>query len=265
MADIFIAPRHVEDGVVGRVASCGARSPERVPWESTGRGNMSPCAAFHGAVFALLLSAVGCGGKVGTDAGDGEAANPDAASSVATPAEVAASCQATCTRMMQAGCAVSSTCPMDCSTFATMAPACAPLADAFIQCTEAMEPDCTNGGNAAFTSCDPEELAVENCFVEAGVVGSSVTTSGGASPVPADVCPAIPRPPAQGLGSCSESSGGSGGAGAEPAICASYCTDSAGNVWGATCEGSTCTCTYNGGMACTCAMSDAGGCNSCCP
>jgi hypothetical protein len=46
----------------------------------------------------------------------------------------------------------------------------------------------------------------------------------------------------------------------------STCQDDAGNVWQATCVGSTCSCSLNGSYACTCTMTTPiGQCNSCCP
>ena len=136
-----------------------------------------------------------------------------------------------------------------------MAAVCAPLADGFIRCMDSVQPDGSDGGNEAFAACAPEQLALASCYVAAGV-------SGQPAPVPADVCPGIPRPPAV-LASCSagESVGGTSGEN-----CTSSCQDNAGNVWAAKCLGSTCTCTYNGGRACTCTMTDPDvGCNSCCP
>jgi hypothetical protein len=81
--------------------------------------------------------------------------------------------------------------------------------------------------------------------------------------VPADVCPDIPRLSAAGPSACS---GGGGGTPGGPVTSMTSCQDGAGNTWSASCTGSTCTCTYNGGAPCTCTVTTAPGmCGSCCP
>jgi hypothetical protein len=57
------------------------------------------------------------------------------------------------------------------------------------------------------------------------------------------------------------SAGGSAAAGGGgPQSCTASCQDSTGDRWAADCSGSTCTCTYNGKLPCTCTMTERSAC-----
>jgi hypothetical protein len=226
-----------------------------------------------GAAFVAFGLAFGCGGNGQTSGGDGGAdahasrgveAGPLAAcGDSCTAAQIAASCVATCDKIAHAGCSFGSgaNCPMSCSDVPSMTPACMASADAFLRCIEAQEPTCDEAGTAQFVACDSAQQALTDCLDDAGPVSTSSGGSGGT--VPSNVCPNIPRPSAGGVSGRS----GSGGAGPNaPVTCTTSCQDGAGNVWQADCTGTTCTCTYNGGMACNCPMTaSSGACTSCCP
>jgi hypothetical protein len=228
-----------------------------------------------GAWWAVFCLAMGCGGRA--DSGSGAPAGPLAAcGDSCSQSEVSASCSSICAKLAQAGCSAGSgDCATSCSSAVSMTPACSSLALAFLRCLETAQPTCPTSRQAQFVACDSAQQSLEDCLNRAGptvVTSPSGPSAGGplgaGSPVPADVCPDIPRP--VGGGSCSgggsaSASGSSSGSGAT-ATCESSCQDSAGNTWQASCAGSTCTCTFNGGQACTCMMTGAPGtCSSCCP
>ena len=219
-----------------------------------------------GTTLIALWSAVGCGGSE-LASQDGDAGPLARCGGNCSPAQVAASCSATCDKVARTGCSVAADCPMSCAALPSMTPSCAAVADEFIRCVESLQPTCSDSGTAQFLGCDTQQQALRACVADSGSSGMTATTGNGppggpCGDVPASVCPDIPRPVA-GAGACS--GGGSGGPNGTTTSQTS-CQDSAGNVWQAECAGSTCTCAYNGGQACTCTMTgSAGSCSSCCP
>jgi hypothetical protein len=210
-----------------------------------------------GAWSVALCLAVGCGGRA--DSGPNTGAPPLATcGDSCTPAQVSASCSATCDKIARAGCSAGSgDCVTGCSGSVSMTPACSSQALAFLRCIETKEPTCSGSGMVqGFVGCDSQQQAVEGC-----TRGSPNPATGPLGAVPASVCPGIPRP--VGAGECSSSASVAPGSNG-PTACTTSCQDSTGNNWQADCSGSTCTCTYNGGQSCTCAMTGAG-CTSCCP
>jgi hypothetical protein len=209
------------------------------------------------AILLLTCSAFGCqGGLVG------ESGPLERCGNHCTAADVSASCQATCNKISQAACAGAQTsdCVQGCTDMAATGAACAPLAYSYLRCVEPMQPSCSDAGILQFAACNAEWQSLEACGVDAGTVR---TGPGGGAGVPPDVCPDIPRPPVGAPLTCG--GGGGGGAVAGGATCMSSCQDSAGNVWAADCAGAACTCSYNGGQACTCTILQDSGCRSCCP
>jgi hypothetical protein len=211
-----------------------------------------------GAWWVALCLAAGCGGRA--DSGSGSGTGPLAScGDSCSPAQVTASCSGTCDKIARAQCSSGSgDCVTGCADTVSMTPACSSLALAFLRCLETQEPTCSDSGTAQyFGGCDSQQQALETCFV-----GSSNPAKGPAGTVPASVCPDIPRPSA-GESSCSAGASvmpGSNG----PATCNVSCQDGKRNTWAADCSGSSCTCTYNGGLPCTCVMTGSG-CSSCCP
>jgi hypothetical protein len=219
---------------------------------------MTKFGVVQGAMGAVLWLAVGCGGE--TQLGEGGDAGPLAAcGDNCSPAQIAASCTATCDKIARTNCSISADCPMSCAALPSMAPSCVALADAYLRCLESVQATCSDAGTVQFVGCDSQQKAVDDC-----VGPTSNPGAGTGSHVPASVCPDIPRPVA-GVNGCSGGGGGvSGGGGTVE--CSASCQDNAGNVWQAECSGSTCSCTYNGGPACTCTTTAAAGtCASCCP
>jgi hypothetical protein len=229
---------------------------------------------FYKATVVALGSAVGCGGTALTSQGD--AGSLAACGGNCSPAQVSAACSAVCGRIAQTGCPISTGC--GCSALPSMTPSCLAVAAGFFRCVEASPPACSDSGSVQFLGCDPQEQALIDCLPDSGATGatssSQPATSGNGPPsgpfggscgnVPANVCPNIPRP--VGGAGASSCSGGGGGGPTGTTTSQTSCQDSAGNVWQAECAGSTCTCAYNGGQACTCTITgDAGSCSSCCP
>jgi hypothetical protein len=219
-------------------------------------------------VLSALGGVVGCGGSaVIVGDGGGVASCADNCSA----AQVADSCASLCDKVTRASCpgtTVDPTCAMQCTNIPSMTPACEGVLIAFLRCTGPAQPTCTGSGSV-FPGCVAQEQALNDCFVDAGgprgVVAppseggpGSLPGSSGSACAPANVCPTIPRP--TGAGTCS----GGGGGGPNGPVTQTTCQDSAGNVWQASCVGSTCTCSYNGGSACMCTTSGPA-CASCCP
>lgn len=219
-----------------------------------------------------LAGVVGCGGSavlVHEDDGGGVASCANDCSA----AQVADSCASLCDKVNQANCPGTTTDPMcttHCTNVTSMAPACQGTLVALLRCTGPVQPTCTGAGTV-FPGCEAQEQDVNDCVADGGgpgpgnVVtppseGGPVSSGGGPSSTctPATVCPAIPRP--TGTATCS----GGGGGGPNGPVSQTTCQDETGNVWQASCVGSTCTCSYNGGSACVCTTS-AAACASCCP
>ncbi len=220
-----------------------------------------------GAIFVTLWSAVGCGGAA-LSSQDGEAGPLATCGDNCSAAEVSASCSAICNKIAQTGCPITADCSMSCAAESSMTPSCAAVADGYLRCIESSQPTCSDSGMVRFVGCDAQQQALQGCIADGGSSGETASPDGngpGAScNVPANVCPKIPRP--TGGAGASSCSGGGGGGPNGPTTSQTSCQDSAGNVWQSECTGSTCTCAYNGGQACTCTMTgDAGSCSSCCP
>jgi hypothetical protein len=218
---------------------------------------------------AALSLAVGCGGNTNTsndDAGASTACNGNC-----SPAQIAAACSVACDKVAKAGCPRTSNadCPANCASLPSMAPpACASAQEAILRCAESAQATCTATGEVQFPACEAADQALIGCLADSGAFGTPPTayaydggpSSGACASVPADVCPSIPRP--TGASSC----GGFGGAGPNaPAMTTTQCQDRAGNTWQASCTGSTCTCTYNGGSSCMCTMTGPNNTCPCCP
>jgi hypothetical protein len=177
-------------------------------------------------------------------------------------AQVAAACSDTCGKAAEAGCSAGSDCAKDCSDMASTGP-CAPLAYAFLRCLETTQLTCLDSGTAQTGPCDSQREAFGACTSDSAAAAPTSNPFGGAcGGVPSDVCPDIPRP---GPATVCNAAGDPGPNG--PMTSTASCQDRAGNVWNADCTGSSCTCTYNGGNACTCTSpASVGPCStSCCP
>jgi hypothetical protein len=210
-----------------------------------------------GAGWVVLCLAVGCGGQ--TNSGSNGSAGPLATcGDTCSPGQVSASCSTICNKVAQTRCSSrTGDCMTGCMNAVSMTPECSSQALAYLRCIEAMEPMCSDSGMLQyFAGCDSQQQALESCYA-----GSSNPARGPSGAVPSSVCPDIPRP--VGIGECSAGAAGSAG-GSGPATCNAACQDNSGNRWAADCSGSTCTCTYNGMMPCTCTMTGPG-CSSCCP
>jgi hypothetical protein len=228
---------------------------------------------FCGTWWVVLCLAPGCGGRA--DSGAGAPAGPLATcGDNCSQTQVAASCSSTCGKIVQAGCSFGTgDCATSCSNVVSVMPSCSSLALAFLRCLETNEPTCSAGMGSMvdFVGCDSAEQGLQSCLdsnvrpVVVSPVGSAGPAVGSAGPVPASVCPNIPRP-VGGAGACAGGGGGSGSSGANAPTCDSTCQDSTGNTWQASCADSTCTCSYNGGSPCTCTQTGPPGtCSSCCP
>lgn len=222
-----------------------------------------------GAALVALLSVFGCSGKAQSGAkgaadSGGNAGPLATCGDTCTAAEITASCMMTCDKIARSACSSGNgnDCPMSCPALVSMSPSCMSVATDFLRCIEPVDPTCAEAGIAQYSGCDAQQQALTDCL-NGGLSPVPTPGSSSGSTVPSSVCPSIPRPAAGGAGACS-GGGGAGGSGG-PQTCTTSCQDMTGNTWQANCSGSTCTCTYNGGMACTCAMASSGGCSSCCP
>jgi hypothetical protein len=218
-------------------------------------------------VAGALVCSAACGGSVvttgnggnGGSGGSGSGGGPLAAcGDQCSPDQVASACQDDCARIEEAGCSqvTPAECTMSCASSTTIAPTCAGLVNDYLRCAQGVTPTCTQAGDPVFPGCEAQQKAVSDCvnrnLPSVGGFGCSLTTN---------QCPSIPPP--VGTATCSGSGSGGGGL---PTTDMYSCQDSRGNVWAATCSGGTCTCTYNGGSACTCTESTTmGTCGSCCP
>lgn len=211
-----------------------------------------------GAGWVVLCLAVGCGGQTNSSSNGGTGPLATCGDNC-SPGQVSASCSTICDKIAQARCSSGNgDCMTGCMGTVSMTPECSSQALAFLRCIEAMEPTCSDSGLAQyFAGCDSPQQALETCYV-----ARSNPAKGPSGGVPASVCPVIPRPSA-GIGECSAGANASAG-GSAPTTCSAACQDTTGNRWAADCSGSTCTCTYNGELACTCTMTGTG-CSSCCP
>ena len=220
---------------------------------------------------APLCLALGCGGVTSTSQKN-DAGTLAECGSNCSPAQLADACSAACDKIARARCSSASSvdCATSCESLPSMAPACVPLAYAFLRCLASAQPTtCSTSGAVVSAACDPAQQAVTECLADSGVLPSPPAARGGGPPgsvcasVPADVCPGIPRP--TGVSSCS----GSGGAGPNaPVMTTTQCQDPTGNTWQASCTGSTCICTYKGSSLaarCTCTMTGPNNTCPCCP
>ncbi len=221
-------------------------------------------------MLPALAGLVACGGSaVIVEAGDG--GGVASCTNNCSAAQVADSCASWCDKFTRASCpgtTTDPTCATHCANLSSMVPACGGALIAFLRCTGPVQPTCSGAGTV-FSGCEAQEQAVNDCIVDAGGPGNVATPpseggpgSPGGAPgsacAPATVCPAIPRP--TGTSTCS----GGGGGGPNGPVSQTTCQDRAGNMWQASCVGSTCTCSYNGGWACMCTTSGPA-CASCCP
>jgi hypothetical protein len=227
---------------------------------------MRTLASLFLAISAALASAAGCGG-VALTSQNGDAGPLATCGDHCSASQTAASCSDTCNKIARAGCtsAGGTDCAKGCASVTSMAPACATLANDYLRCVESVQPTCTDSGMVQFAGCDSQQQALSDCAADSGssVPTPTPTTTNPGGTVPSSVCPNIPRPGASGVGPCS---GGGGGGPNGTVSCQFSCQDSAGNTWQASCAGSSCTCSYNGGLGCSCTMTGAPGtCVSCCP
>jgi len=192
--------------------------------------------------------------------------------------QVTASCSLTCSKLIDSGCykgksADLAKCTNDCAQFGN-ATKC-PKAVEFLRCVESVTPTCVSGEPDFGPTCTALEKEVEKCG-GGGDVSAPMDVPVGNPTGPYDagpvvdptgdnplVCPNIPRRTV-GSGGCVISRAPDG---TDAALeCTSSCQDGAGNLWEATCNGSTCGCSYNRTEMCTCTITAAGGaCPSCCP
>jgi hypothetical protein len=219
------------------------------------------------AVLALSLM-LGCSGKTS----DSQAPLSTCGSSCSV-SQVSDSCSLTCSKMIQTGCYKDKSgdldrCTRDCVQFGS--PSC-PKAIEFLRCAESVNLTCVDGDPDFGPTCNALLKEADKCGGMEATQAPGVNDSGeGGSSVPVvvddhpGVCPNIPRRTVGG-GACV----GSGRApdGTDAALeCTSSCQDSVGNLWEATCNGTTCSCSYNRTQMCTCTITaEAGACPSCCP
>src|SRR5579872_3158171 len=222
-----------------------------------------------------IASTLACGGATTGSGGDaGSLANRGAAidsgddagslapcGSGCSPSRVAASCSTFCAKFAAAACPSSTpdpSCNSRCAAIAAMTAPCASVVVAFLSCTESVQPLCTSMGTV-FPGCDAQEQAANACLNDAGPSSPPLPDPC----VPDTVCPAIPRP-TSGTMSCSASASVGPGDGSPTTT---MCQDARGNTWEADCTGSSCTCTYNGGLSCGCTArpTPGGTCGTCCP
>lgn len=176
--------------------------------------------------FALLCAVGGCSGSVSP-----------------------ATCKEACTHAAQAQAHCSSTtspdpkCEPDCNQQLALAQQqhCDSEANDFLTCIAQSTLSCDAHGDLVISACDAAGTALDRCQ----------------HPPPAG-CESIPYP---GTGSIGCSSAGT--ASNMPGAPSTITCNSGGHTWASTCIQSSCSCTYDGKMACTCAPSDAG--VSCCP
>lgn len=224
-----------------------------------------------GSSFGLVPLALlaGCGGSVIlVDTGDSRSVAT--CGSNCSPSQVEGSCASTCDKIANLNCPGTTpdpTCASHCAEATSMFPSCASASTDFLRCAESVQPTCGSAGTV-FPGCDAQVQALSDCVAKAGPSssGGTVTSSTGGgstnpSCAPTSVCPRIPRPASTNALSCS---GGGGGSAGGPVMYQSSCQDGSGNVWQASCVGTTCSCTFNGSSACTCTMGSAS-CLSCCP
>jgi hypothetical protein len=215
-----------------------------------------------------LFLAAGCGGATAPGKNQ-DAGTLASCGSNCSPAQIAASCSATCDKIAQAGCSPpnGTRCPMNCESLPSITPGCASVVGAFYRCIESVQPSCSDSGAVVFAGCEAESEAVVACLADSGLLAAPAASGTGPSGgvcMPANECPGIPRPPLLGFSSCVGT--GSQAGPDSPLVSTSTCKDSAGNVWRGVCSGSNCTCTYNGASSCVCTLSGAdAGCHSCCP
>jgi hypothetical protein len=218
------------------------------------------------ALLALSL-ALGCSGKTS----DSQTALSTCGSSCSV-SQVTDSCSVTCSKMIQTGCYKNNSqdqdkCTRECVDFGK--PSC-PKAIEFLRCAESVNPTCVDGDPDFGPTCAALLKEADKCQGMEAVPVPGVTGAGGGAPVPdpiddnPGVCPNIPRRTVGG-GACT--GGGRAPDGTDAALeCTSSCQDSVGNLWEATCNGTTCACSYNRTQMCTCTITaDAGACPSCCP
>jgi hypothetical protein len=231
-------------------------------------------------LFGFIASLGGCGGHVlasPTDAGprgsvsvDAATSSPPMTSPKKKPETVAEVCQAMCDRLAQVNC-MRANCVTDCQK-ALVQPNCATSYVEFLGCALGVPFICDNGIADLMGACAAEKTTFVNCRLGLSTMMPPIsqppdviepplvpTYDGGRT----TACPEVPLLPetaiCDGPGSDSGVEDASDDAeerAPEPwPSCSRTCREfPGGKEWVAKCEFGKCTCSYGGGLGCTCAQ-----------
>jgi hypothetical protein len=249
-------------------------------WPMSSAGPL-PVVAALALVAACGGNVVSYGGDAGTQSGSGGAAGGmgNAGSTAAGGATASGgstgaggdvpgvTCQAVCDRVATLGCPNNEDirkCGEECLQLRAEHPECIPQLDQFIACVMNATIVCRPTGETEILSCDATSDAFQTCL------DRNPTPSPPPPPLdagPGAACPVVAAPPGGRQCSGGTSGGGSSGggtAGGQPVpTCSSSCTSADGTTWSANCQGTNCTCFYNGAFLCQCVAPTE--CGSCCP
>jgi hypothetical protein len=203
--------------------------------------------------WVVVACQVACGGAIAKSQEAGEPKDASTGPTDASPAQteggiadagldsggfVPGTCAAACANFDQLPCATPG-CEAGCADALSAATSkgCGGEFEAFLECES--QPGSMSCGQGTVTGCTAQ--------------GDAVATCEDPPPPPPPGCEGIPNP-SPSLLRCA-------GAG-DPSDFTGSCSDRYGNTWTTTCQGSTCSCEYNGQTACTCAYTVG---SPCCP